>query len=164
MTVTQLDQQALRHALGSMATPVVVVTATVDGRHHGFTANSFTSVSMEPPLLGVYLADTSTSYHAFMRAERAAINVLAHHQEDLAVRFAARGGDKFTGLDLDCGLDGAPAIPDTMVTFAGNVVERVVLGDHVLLLMAPTLATPVRHTPLIYHQRAFRRLPTEGDA
>lgn len=159
MTMTQLDTQSLRQALAGMATPVVVVTTTVDGTDYGFTANSFTSVSMDPPLLGVYLADTASCLEAFLRAERVAFNILADHQAQVARQFATSGADKFAGLEVHDDLPGVPAIAGSMVSLAGDVVERIVLGDHVLLLVAPTDSTDVQHSPLIYHQRGFHTLP-----
>ncbi|MEP9381579.1 flavin reductase family protein [Nocardioides sp. KR10-350] len=156
------DIPELREALAALASSVVVVTATVDGTPYGFTATSFTSVSMEPPLVGVFLADSASSYDAFWRARTVAFNFLGAHQADIATRFATRGADKFGGIPLaaclDKGPEAAPVIADAMVTLAGEVTERVVLGDHVLLLARPTVVTPVRHEPLLYYQRAFRRL------
>lgn len=159
MTLTQLDGQVLRAALAGMATPVVVVTTLVDGVRHGFTANSFTSVSMDPPLLGVYLAETASSFSAFMAAERVAFNVLAHDQGHVARQFATSGIDKFAGLEFDDEPLGVPVLRGTMVTLAGTVHDRVVIGDHVLLLVTPTDATEAMRSPLIYHQRDFHRLP-----
>ncbi|MFT4286916.1 flavin reductase family protein [Nocardioides sp.] len=158
MTTTQLDAPTLRSALAGMATPVVVVTTTVGGRHYGFTANSFTSVSMEPPLLGVYLAETASSYDAFMAADRIAFNVLAHDQGQVARQFATSGIDKFAGLALSEELPDVPALAGTMVTLAGTVHDRVVIGDHVLLLATPTEATSLGSSPLVYHRRDFYRL------
>lgn len=168
MTVTDdrrngLDPQTLRRALASMATPVVAVTTTVEGGRYGFTANSFTSVSMDPPLLGVYIAETASAFAAFMRAEKVAFNILAADQEHVARQFATSGIDKFAGLEFDPELPDVPALKDTMVTIAGRVADRVVLGDHVLLLVTPTESTAVRPSPLIYHQRAFHQLPSEED-
>jgi len=156
------DIPELREALAALASSVVVVTATVDGVPYGFTATSFTSVSMEPPLVGVFLSDSAASYDAFGRARTVAFNFLGAHQAEVATRFATRGSDKFAGLALDAclekGPDAAPVLADTMVTLVGEVTERVVLGDHVLLLATPTVVTPVRHEPLLYHQRTFRRM------
>ncbi|MEX0427638.1 flavin reductase family protein [Nocardioides sp. DS6] len=156
------DIPELREALAALAASVVVVTATVDGVPVGFTATSFTSVSMDPPLVGVLLADSAASYDAFCRARTVAFNFLGEHQAEVAGRFATRGAEKFAELALDpCleqGLDAAPVLADTMVTLVGEVTERVVLGDHVLLLATPRVVTPVRHEPLLYHRRSFRRL------
>lgn len=156
------DIPELRDALAALASSVVVVTTTVDGLPYGFTATSFTSVSMQPPLVGVLLADSASSYAAFGRARTMAFNFLGAHQADVATRFATRGAEKFGGLALDASLepgpDAAPVISDTMLTLVGEVTERVVLGDHMLLLATPTVVTPVRHEPLLYHRRTFRRL------
>jgi len=165
-SVKDLDDAAdipeLRDALAALASSVVVVTATVDGTPYGFTATSFTSVSMDPPLVGVFLADSAASYGAFGRAHTVAFNFLGQHQEDVATRFATRGAEKFAGLDLAPSLaqgpEAPPVIADTMVTLLGEVTERVVLGDHVLLLARPSVVTPVRHEPLLYHRREFRRM------
>lgn len=162
MTLTQLDGGVLRAALSRMATPVVVVTTRVDGVDYGFTANSFTSVSMEPPLLGVYVAETASAFAAFMVAERVAFNILADDQDHVARQFATSGIDKFAGLEFDDELasaSGVPALRGTLVTLAGTVHDRVVIGDHVLLLVTPTAATTPARSPLIYHQRDFHRLP-----
>ncbi|GAA3546991.1 flavin reductase family protein [Nocardioides daeguensis] len=164
MTATQqheqIDPGILRQALAGMATPVVVVTTTVDGKRHGFTANSFTSVSMDPPLLGVYIAETASAFDAFMRTEHVAFNVLAADQAHVARQFATSGIDKFAGLEVDPTLTDAPVLKDTTVAITGPVADRMVVGDHVLLLVTPARSTPVRPSPLIYHQRAFHQLPT----
>lgn len=156
----RIEPQAFRQALASMATPVVVVTTEHEGQRFGFTANSFTSISMEPPLLGVYIAETASAHGAFMRADTVAFNILAADQEHVARQFATSGIDKFAGLELDPAFPQAPVLVGTQVSFVGTIVERPVLGDHVLLLVAPTLSTPPGPPPLIYHRRTFCQLPT----
>lgn len=164
MTLTQdrLDPQLLKQALASMATPVTVVTTEHAGQRYGFTANSFTSVSMDPPLIGVYLADTSSSYEVFMETDTVAVNILAAGQADVATQFATRGIDKFAGLDLDPTCPAAPVLTGTQVTLVGTVAERPVIGDHVLLLVTPTWSSVPGPAPLIYHQRSFLELPAAG--
>ncbi len=155
-----LDEAMLRDALAQLAWPVVVVTTTVDGVDYGFTASSFTSVSMTPPTLGVFLAETAGSYPAFMRADRLAFNILADDEAPIALAFARRGEDKFAGLEVDRS-QGVPALVRTMVTIVAEIVDRRKAEDHVLLLARPLSATPVKGSPLIYHQRAFHRLPNQ---
>lgn len=160
LTQQRIEPLAFRQALAHMATPVVVVTTELGGRRYGFTANSFTSISMEPPLLGVYLAETASAFEAFMAAETVALNILAADQAHVARQFATSGIDKFAGLDLDDAYPQAPVLAGTQVSFVGSVVQRPVLGDHVLLLVSPALSTPPGPPPLIYHQRSFCHLPT----
>lgn len=154
------DADRLRDALAQLAWPVVVATTTVDGVDYGFTASSFTSVSMTPPTLGVFLADTAGSYPAFMRAERLAFNILGEDQEDVAKTFATRNPDKFAGLEVDH-TAGVPALVHSMVTIIADIVDRRKAEDHVLLLARPVTVSSVAGGPLIYHQRAFHRLPAE---
>lgn len=155
-----LDEDRLRDALAQLAWPVVVVTTTVDGVDYGFTASSFTSVSMTPPTLGVFLAESAGSYPAFMKADRLAFNILSDDEEDVAKTFATRNPDKFAGLEVDRS-EGVPALVRTMVTIVADIVDRRPAEDHVMILARPISATPVVGGPLIYHQRAFHRLPTE---
>ncbi|MFQ5565171.1 MAG: flavin reductase family protein, partial [Paracoccaceae bacterium] len=93
MTPPDTDKIALRQALGAFATGVTIVTtrAPESGEPVGFTANSFTSVSLEPPLLLVCLAHTAASYRMFCEAESFAVNVLAAEQQETAMLFATRG-------------------------------------------------------------------------
>ncbi|MEL6267558.1 MAG: flavin reductase family protein, partial [Pseudomonadota bacterium] len=86
-----VDKKALRSALGAFATGVTIVTTTGEDGPAGFTANSFTSVSLEPPILLVCLAHTAASYRLFCAAESFAVNVLAAEQERTAMTFATRG-------------------------------------------------------------------------
>ncbi|MRJ77886.1 flavin reductase [Aeromicrobium sp. SMF47] len=162
MTTTQdhLEPQTFRSALASMATPVSVVTTELAGERFGFTANSFTSISMAPPLVGVYIAETASAYRAFMETETVAINILAADQAHVARQFATSGIDKFAGLDFDPDLAGAPVLAGTQVSFVGAIVDRPVIGDHVLLVVAPTRSTMPGPQPLIYHQRSFCQLPS----
>ena len=154
-----IEPHIFRQALASMATPVAVVTTELNGQRFGFTANSFTSISMEPPLLGVYIAETASAHAAFMQADTVAFNILAADQEHVARQFATSGIDKFAGIDFDPAFSQVPVLTGTQVSFVGTVVERPVLGDHVLLLVAPTQSTSLGPPPLIYHQRTFCQLP-----
>ena len=94
-------KRQLRDVLGSFVTGVTVVT-TLDarGEMHGLTANSFSSVSLDPPLVLWSQATSAGSHSAFKDAERFTINILAEHQYDLANHFATRSPDKFSGIEL----------------------------------------------------------------
>jgi len=132
---TPADPKALRRALGAFATGVTVVTAHAgDAPPVGFTANSFTSVSLDPPLLLVCLAHTSASYDYFCRADHFAVNVLDAQQEDIAMRFATRGADKFGETSWAPGLHGAPLIDGSLAQFECAMEQRLEAGDHDILM------------------------------
>src|SRR5690606_14777471 len=92
------DGRGFRRALGQYATGVTVVTASADGEAGGVTANSFASVSMDPPLVLWSLQKSSQSYHIFTKATHFAVNVLASDQIELSQRFAKSGPDKFNKI------------------------------------------------------------------
>ncbi len=130
------DPAALRAALGQFATGVTIVT-TVDaaGRRVGLTANSFTSVSLDPPLVLWSLSGRSASLQAFRDAGRFAVNVLASSQHELCRRFATRvEGDRFAGVDLAPSATGLPVIAGALATFECETHAQYEAGDHVVFV------------------------------
>ena len=93
------DARELRQTLGRFATGVTIVSTEHEDELHAMTANSFTSVSLDPPLVGFCIATTSTSWPRIRRAERICINVLSATQEDICKQLATRGGKKFEGVE-----------------------------------------------------------------
>src|ERR1700739_820044 len=107
----QLDSWDFRQAVGSFTTGVTVVTTCDDGgTRYGLTANSFASVSLEPPLALFRVDHPAPSLEGFSRSGHFAINVLASDQEEIAKRFARPAEDKFAGLDWRGGIFGAPLL------------------------------------------------------
>lgn len=149
---------ALRPALGNMATSVTLITTRHGGRDYGFTANSFTSVSSEPPLVAVFLADTADCYPAFEATDLVVVNVLAHDQADLALHFARKHEDKFTGVALEPSHPHVPVISGSMASIVGRVESRLTAGDHLMLLIAVDDVVHHERTPLVYQNRTFRKL------
>ncbi|WP_246161763.1 flavin reductase family protein [Segnochrobactrum spirostomi] len=130
-----IDPRALRDAFGSFITGVTVVTAhDPDGRPIGFTANSFSSVSLDPPLLLVCLARSSRNYAAMTESAGFAVNILSEDQKDVSNTFARRVEDRFATVRWEPGPQGSPVFPDAAAWF-DCVTERVVeAGDHAILI------------------------------
>ncbi len=153
------DTSALRRALGTFATGVTIVTArAANGTPVGFTANSFTSVSLEPPLLLVCLAHTAASYGVFKATESFAVNVLEAGQEEMAKRFASRGADKFAGCAWTAGKMGAPLIDGSLSRFDCAMHQRVVAGDHDVLMGRVLGFSLHEGAALLYHLGSFKAL------
>lgn len=149
---------SLRAALGRMATSVTVATTRHDGVDYGFTANSFTSVSADPALVAVFLADTADSYDAFQAAEAVAINILADGHGDLARRFATKGVDKFSTFSAHPDYPHLPVLADAMASLITRVDSRVTMGDHLMLLLAVEEVCVSERAPLVYQDRTFRSI------
>ena len=134
-TENPIDKFDLRRAFGSFATGVTIVT-TVDTQSQlcGFTANSFSSVSLEPPLVSVSIAKSAFGLATFSECKGFAINILAEHQRDLSNRFASAGADKFSGVDWQPGSTGAPLINAVVAWFDCENFQQVDAGDHVILI------------------------------
>lgn len=149
------DPRAFRTALGCFATGVTVITAQAEGRRVGVTANSFNSLSLEPPLILWSLVKTSSSYPTFAAASHFAVNILAHDQIRLSNRFAQRSGDKFAGLDLAEGAGGCLLLPDTCATI--QCARQTILdgGDHWILIGRVTAFENSDNPPLLYHRGAY---------
>ncbi len=160
MTPPDTDKIALRQALGAFATGVTIVTARApeSGEPVGFTANSFTSVSLEPPLLLVCLAHTAASYKVFCEAESFAVNVLAAAQQETAMLFATRGADKFGPTGWHPGAMGAPLIEGCLARFDCAMHQRVAAGDHDIIMGRVIGFSRHEGEALLYHGGAFQRL------
>src|SRR5882724_2190390 len=108
-----IDPRDFRHALGTYATGVTVITAAAaDGRPYGLTCNSFASVSLNPPLVLWSLVIFSQSMSVFQNASHFAVNVLGASQQALATKFATSSQDKFAGVEWTAGLGNAPILRD----------------------------------------------------
>ncbi|WP_299668007.1 flavin reductase [uncultured Ruegeria sp.] len=128
-------RRQLRQAFGSFATGVTVVTSrSDDGAPIGFTANSFTSVSLDPPLLLVCLAKSSSNIVHFSRSGRFAINILSETQKDVSARFASRVDDRFAETQWSDSALGNPLIDDAIAWFDCETDNIVDAGDHMILI------------------------------
>jgi len=133
--MTKSDPLALRHAFGAFMTGVTVVTAkTAAGDPVGFTANSFTSVSLDPPLVLVCLARTSGNHDAFTTGPGFAVNILSEAQKDISNTFARPSDDRFAAVDWHEGPHGAPVLKGVSAWFDCSLFKTVDAGDHVILM------------------------------
>jgi flavin reductase (DIM6/NTAB) family NADH-FMN oxidoreductase RutF len=127
------DPRLLRNAFGRFATGVTVVTTgTADGPV-AITANSFSSVSLDPPLVLWSIGRHSRRFDAFANSSHYAIHVLAEDQADLCWRFSKSGSD-FGDLDLSWNEHGVPLLPQALARFECSVADRFAAGDHMILL------------------------------
>src|SRR3546814_5670531 len=129
------DAKQFRQALGSFTTGVTIVTTVdADGRDVGMTANSFNSVSLNPPMVLCSIARSSTSFDAFMNAGHFAVPILASDQDQLANHFARRGVDRFAALSLGRGPGGIPLLENCSARFQCRMAFRHDGGGHVILV------------------------------
>ncbi|MEM7173542.1 MAG: flavin reductase family protein [Pseudomonadota bacterium] len=135
MPIQEIDPRDLRRAFGAFATGVTVVTTT-DGerRPWGFTANSFTSVSLDPPLVLICIAKTAGSCPVFEKAGHFAINILAESQRGLSGHFASPKPDKFDGIACSAKVSGSPVLDGTVAWLDCAMHEVVDAGDHYILI------------------------------
>ncbi|WP_225829260.1 flavin reductase family protein [Streptomyces naphthomycinicus] len=143
----------------------VVTTAGPTGRPHGFTASSFTVVSLDPPTVLVCLDRTADCAPAFAGAPWLAVHILGDGQREVAGRFARKGTDKFAGLVTVPGRSGTPLLPGAVATLECRTVRRLPVGDHIVLFAEVREARtataedgPATDPPLLYHRRAFHAL------
>jgi 3-hydroxy-9,10-secoandrosta-1,3,5(10)-triene-9,17-dione monooxygenase reductase component len=135
MTSTSFDARQFRRACGQFLTGVTIVTTRDSlGTPLGVTVNSFTSVSLDPPLVLVSLDKRLGSYQAFRGNGNLAIHVLPTDSAHVSARFARRGADKFGGLAWRVGRANVPVLSEYLALFECSVVEAVDAGDHTLLL------------------------------
>jgi flavin reductase (DIM6/NTAB) family NADH-FMN oxidoreductase RutF len=154
------DPRTLRDALGCFATGVTVVTClNDDGEPAGITVNSFTSVSLDPPLLLVCLYKQAASALALTKASHFAINVLQTGQQPASITFSTRVEDRFGSTSWSCGEAGAPILKDSMGVFECENYAVYDGGDHHILVGQVIKASfDASLDPLLYFRGRYRRL------
>lgn len=155
--MSDLDHRALRDAFGRFATGVTVVTTrdAGGGAPRGFTANSFSSVSLDPPLALICVGSNVYSAPVFRAAPHFAINILCADQQDVSAIFASHADDKFEQTDWYEGPHGVPLLPGSLATLVCAQHRLVEAGDHVILI-GEVLETQTRDAPpLAYHRGKY---------
>ncbi|WP_051132882.1 flavin reductase family protein [Nocardia paucivorans] len=138
----------LRQAMAAWTTGVAVITTSHGARPAGLVSTSFTSVSLDPPLVSWCVDRGSTSFDIWSRAEGFAVHILSADEADLVSRFARRGGDKFHGLDWRPGITGAPLLTAGIARLECRTHIRYDGGDH-LILLGRVLVTDRRSAPAL---------------
>lgn len=148
---------ALRQCLGKFATGVTVATCTdAGGNPCGITANSFSSVSLEPPLILWNIAKVSNSIDAYMNAEHFAINVLSSEQQALAAHFAGSDHTVFNDVEYTLSDDGAPLLHDTLAVFECRTHQIHDCGDHYIVIGEVTAFRSTEARPLLFYGGSYR--------
>jgi flavin reductase (DIM6/NTAB) family NADH-FMN oxidoreductase RutF len=161
-----MEADLFRALLRRQAASVVVVTAATDPPV-GFTATSFTSVSLHPPLVSFNLDRASSSWPALRTAGYIGVHILGDGQEELARTFATTGADRFAHpTPWRPGPHGVPLLDDAPAWLICRITDRVPAGDHVIVLAEPLLGEHLDRPrrPLIYHMGRYLTVPHDAAA
>lgn len=153
-----IDQGRFREVLSHFASGVVVVTGRGEAGPLGFTCQSFTALSLEPPLVLVAAAKASTSWRGIAASGYYCVNVLAADQEALALGFAVSGGDKFEGVGHHAGPTGSPVLEGALAYVDCELEAVHDAGDHVVAIGAVRELGLGEGSPLLYYRSGFAGL------
>ncbi|AGL17252.1 flavin reductase family protein [Actinoplanes sp. N902-109] len=149
----------LRRVFGTFPTGVTAVAALVDDAPAGLAANSFVSVSLDPPMVSVCVAHTSTTWPVLRRAARLGVSVLGAHQEQAGRQLSARGADRFAALPWRSTSDGAVLLDGSSAWLDCSIEQEIPAGDHdIVLLRVHALDADPDVPPLVFHGSQYRRL------
>ena len=149
------DQRGFRRCLGQFSTGVTIIATEHEGQRVGVTANSFSSLSLDPPLILWSIGRTSRAFPVFMEAPRFAISILAEDQVDVSQRFSSKDTDKFTGIAWQSGENGAPVIANSAARLECQTEARHEGGDHVLIIGRVTRFAYEDRKVLIFSQGRY---------
>ena len=157
-----LDSETLRRAMRGWTTGVAVITAVHEGRRYGMTINSFTSISLEPPLISVTLKQLTHTHELVEKSGEFSLTVLSADQANLSDRFAGKIADiidRFDGVETEKLLFEAPLIKGGMAYFNCRVVNTFPVGENTLFVAEVVAAQGEGEgNPLVYHNRVFWKL------
>jgi flavin reductase (DIM6/NTAB) family NADH-FMN oxidoreductase RutF len=153
--VTGLDQARFREVLGHFATGITIVTALEESIPVGFSCQSFAALSLEPPMVILAPAKSSTSWPRIAKAGAFCVNILGEHQEAVCRAFAVSGGDKFDGVDWTPGLTGAPIITGSLAVVECRLGDIFDGGDHELVTGHVVALEVGEGGPLLFYRSGF---------
>ena len=154
------DPEKYRKALGRFATGVTIVTGlTAENQPVGVTVNAFSSVSLDPPLVLICLADETGSLDAFTKGERFCVNILEQSQRELSDSFAGPQEHKFKSQTFDTWDSGCPILPGCLVNLECTRVNVIEGGDHVIVIgHVNRIEQAEDGKPLVFFNSAYDRL------
>jgi len=154
--MTNVDAAVFRQLCGRFATGVVILTTTgEDGHPVGMTANTFTSVSLEPPLVSVNVDHLADMHRHLARASSFAINVLESRQEALSRRFAGEHANRFEGVGYRLGKTGLPLLDGVLATLECDIHARFEAGDHTIIVGRVVGGSTGDGRPLLYYRGGY---------
>jgi flavin reductase (DIM6/NTAB) family NADH-FMN oxidoreductase RutF len=157
--VGDLTPDVLRGAFATFPSGITAVAAIRDGQPHGLAASSFTSASLDPPLVSVCIARTSTTWPVLRMAPRLGLSVLAQEHGPVVRLLAARGIDRFAGVSWERTQQGAVFVHGAALWLDCTRYHEVPAGDHeIILLRIQQLWTYPEVSPLVFHGSKFRQL------
>lgn len=158
---TVIDEQRLRRAFGCFPSGIAAICADVDGSPIGVAASSFTSVSLEPPLVSVSMRHASTTWPLLRARRRLGLSVLGEGQEDVCRRLAGAADHRFSESGWTSSADGGVFVDGATLWLDCSIHAEVPAGDHdVVLLRVHGLRVDPDVAPLVFHGSRFRRLAT----
>ena len=155
-TNQDLDPHRLRAVFGVFPSGVVAVAAEVDGTRVGLAASSFTSVSLDPPLVSFSVATTSNTWPVLREAVHLGVSVLADHHDTVCRQLAGPTEQRFTGLPFRSTHDGAVLLDEAVARFDCTIHDEVTAGDHVIVILRLHAADHADVSePLVFHRSGF---------
>lgn len=152
-----------KEVMGAFCSGVVIVTSMYGDRPLGVTAQSFTSLSLDPPLILFCPARTSTTWPELERTGRFCVNILGEHQEQLGLQFARSGGDKFGGVAWERSPNGCPRLAGSIAYVDCTIDQIHEAGDHFIVVgRVEDLGLGEPREPLLFYHGAFRRIHPLG--
>jgi flavin reductase (DIM6/NTAB) family NADH-FMN oxidoreductase RutF len=158
VSVAVVDAARLRRVFGVFPTGVAALAALVDGVPVGMAASSFTSVSLDPPLVSVCIAQTSTTWPVLSRAPRVGVSILSWTQVRHGRQLAAKHADRFAELEWRGTADGAVVLQGSAGWLDTSVEQQVRAGDHDIVVLRVHDLDAIGTEPLVFHASRFRTL------
>lgn len=154
-----IDRDLFRAVLGRFASGVTVVTARDEqGTPHGMTVSAFSSLSLDPPLVLVCVANDATMAPLLARTDAFSVNILSEGQEAVSRRFAGKLDDRFAGIGYHDGELGAPVLEEVLAWMQCRIINRHEAGDHTILVGQVEQAGASEGKPLLYYRGGYATL------
>lgn len=153
-----LEPRALRDAFSMFPTGVVAVAAHVDGTLVGMAMSSFTSVSLDPPLVSFSVAESSKTWPVLRRSPNLGVTILAEDHGELSRQLSGPAEDRFEGVAVHISNGGAVTLDEGIAQFDCTIYEEVRAGDHIIVLLRLHGLSTHHGQPLVFHRSGFGRL------